>query len=393
MEKKYVTIISFIMVLFLSPLCRTAQAQTIDWGITLYTTYTSRSVTPGETITYDVQVMNNTNRIQNIGFTLVGMPDKWSAKVTANGNEIQRIAVKPETEEEDYSKSINLELDIPLKVEKGTYYFKLIAKSENEYHDELPLRIKVTEQGVLETELQVDQANMEGYVDSDFTYNITLKNQTAQKQSYALTAEAPEGWGVRFQVMGNYVTSVSLPSGKIKDISVNVTPSPKAKADTFNIQIATLSGNTKARATLETVIKGEYDLTLSTPTGRLSTEVTAGGEQSIKLLLKNTGTVPLHNIELSANSPVGWDVEFSDKKIRRLAAGSSITVEAIIKAADKAIAGDYRLQIDSDTPEVSSKTTFRVTVDKSVLWGSVGIFIIAVVVGGIAYLFKKYGRR
>src|SRR5699024_2427326 len=112
-----------------------------------------------------------------------------------------------------------------------------------------------------------------------------------------------------------------------------------------------------------------------------------------KLLLKNTGTVPIHDVELSASTPVDWKVEFSNKKITQLAAGSSTTVEAIIKATDKAIAGDYRLQISADTPEVSSESTFRVTVGKSVLWGSVGILIIALVVGGIAYLFKEYGRR
>src|SRR5699024_12636194 len=113
------------------------------------------------------------------------------------------------------------------------------------------------------------------------------------------------------QVAGDYVTSVSLPSNETKNVSVNITPSPKAKADTYKIQLAATSGSTSARATLEAAIKGKYDLALTTPSGRLSTEVTAGGEQTIKLLLKNTGTVPIHDVDLSASTPVDWKVEFS----------------------------------------------------------------------------------
>lgn len=393
MEKKHLTVVSFLMTLLFSSFGGVIRAQTSDWGITLYATYTSRSVMPGKTLSYSIEVINNTNHIQDIGFNLVGVPDSWNSTLTVNSNSVQRIAVKPKTDEEDHSKSIDLDLEIPLKIEKGTYYFKVIASSENGYQYELPLRIKVTEQGVLETKLQVDQANMEGYVDDNFNYNVTLKNRTAQKQSYALTSEAPQGWGVRFQVAGDYVTSVSLPSNKTKNIMVKVEPSPKTNADTYDIKIAAMSGSTSAKATLEAVIKGKYDLKLSTPSGRLSAEVTAGGAETIKLSLKNTGTVPLHNIELSASTPVDWEVDFSNKTISRLATGSSTTVEATIKATNKAIAGDYRLQISADTPEISSDATFRITVSKSILWGSAGILVIVLVVGGIAYLFKKYGRR
>src|SRR5699024_1404108 len=189
--------------------------------------------------------------------------------LTSDANTIQRIAVKSG---EDHSKSIDLDLEIPLKIEKGTYQFTLVAESESGYRDELPLRIEVTEQGGLETELQIDQANMEGYVDSDFNYNITLKNRTAQEQNYSLTADAPQACAVRVQVAADYATSVSLPSNETKNVSVNISPSPKAKADTYKIQLAATSGSTSARATLEAAIKGKYDLALTTPSGRLSTE-------------------------------------------------------------------------------------------------------------------------
>jgi len=36
---------------------------------------------------------------------------------------------------------------------------------------------------------------------------------------------------------------------------------------------------------------------------------------------------------------------------------------------------------------------FRITVETSMLWGLIGVLIILVVIGGIYYLIRKYGRR
>lgn len=393
MKKINSTLAQLILIL---PFCLTpliTQAKSANQGVVLYTTYTSRSVTPGKTLNYDVEVINRTNSIQNVTFYVRGIPDSWNPALTAGAHTIQQIAVKPEALGSDFSESIDLDLDIPLQIEKGDYPFRLVARTESGLEYILPLHIKVTEQGVFETELQADQANMEGYTDSDFNYNLTLRNRTAQEQNYALAADAPAGWDVRFRVDGDYVTSVSLPYNESKDVYVRVTPSQKVKADTYTIHVEATSGNTSGQTTLETVIKGKHDLVLTTPSGRLSTEVTAGGKNDIRLLLKNTGTVPLRDIELSSSSPVGWSVEFDNEKINRLNAGESTTVNATISAGSKAIAGDYRLNIEADTPEVSSEAAFRVTVSKSLAWGSVGIGIILLVAGGLSYLFKKYGRR
>jgi len=383
--------ILLILPLFLLPLI--SHADPTGQGIILYTPYTSRSITPGKSLTYKVDVINQSNSIQDVSLSMRGIPNSWNPTFTAGASNIQQIAVKPQSLDKKNSQQIELNLDIPLKIKKGTYPFKLIGTTDSGKSFSLPLRVKVTEQGIFKTELQVDQANMEGYADSDFNYNFTLKNQTAKKQNYALTANAPRGWDVRFRVGGDYVTSVSLGSNESKNIFVKVKPSQRVKADTYKINVHATSGSTSDQVPIEAVIKGKYDLKLTTPSGRLSSEVTAGDEKDVKLLLKNTGTVPLREISLSSSTPADWNVTFDNKKIMKLAPGRSTSVVATIKASNKAIAGDYQLQIKANTPEASSKADFRVTVNQSVAWGSVGIIIIVLVVGGIGYLFKKYGRR
>lgn len=379
------------LIFFWSPLL--AHSAPPDQGILLYTAYTSQSVTPGKTLTYNVEVINETEEIQNINLSVRGIPGSWEPSLTAGSNSIRKIAVKPKTFESENVEEVDLKLNVPLKISKGYYTFELFAETDSGREYLLPLSVRVTEQGVFRTEMQVDQANMEGYADSDFNYNFTLNNQTAQEQNYALSSAAPPGWDVRFRVGGNYATSVALGSNESENISVQVTPPDQTEADTSQIVIRATSGSTSARDTLEAVIKGKYGLNLTTPSSRLSTGITAGGKQTIELLLENSGTVPLRDISLDASAPAEWKVDFESDEITRLDPGETTTVDATITASSKAIAGDYRLQIDASTPEASSEATFRVTVSKSIAWGSAGIIIILLVTGGIAYLFKKYGRR
>src|SRR5690625_1573110 len=106
--------------------------------------------------------------------------------------------------------------------------------------------------------MEVTQANMEGYADSEFNYNITLNNRTAATQNYSLVASAPTGWGVRFRVRGNYATSVQLEPGDSETLTVNVKSPMRAEAGSYTIDIRAVSGSATAEASLETVIQGEF---------------------------------------------------------------------------------------------------------------------------------------
>jgi uncharacterized membrane protein len=70
-----------------------------------------------------------------------------------------------------------------------------------------------------------------------------------------------------------------------------------------------------------------------------------------------------------------------------------VQVKATLKAYKKAIAGDYVTTMDASTAESTSKITFRVTVKTPMLWGWIGVLVILGALGGVFYLFRKYGRR
>jgi len=386
MFRKILSITAIVMLLF-----STAPAVNQTYaagGITLFTPYTGLSVTPGETVSYQVDVMNSGSNIQNLTFSLEGLPEGWSNTITANGRDIQQLSVQPGGEQQ-----ITLEVTVPLEVEKADYNFTLVADGDGEGYAELPFTTTVSEQGTFETELTTEQQNMEGHADSTFTYNVSLKNRTAEEQNYALSSGASEGWGITFKSGGDSITSATVEPNGSKDITVEVTPPKNVKADTYEIPIKAATSSTSGELTLEAVITGSYSVEITTPSGNLSTDLNAGSDKVIDLVVKNNGTADLTDVSLSASTPPDWEVEFDESTISTIKAGEQASVQATMTAPDEAIAGDYVTTFTAETDQVSSDADFRVSVETSTLWGIIGVLIILGVIGGLYYIFKKYGRR
>lgn len=363
---------------------QTSKSHAATGSISLYTPYTDISVTPGESVSYSIEVINNSDAIHNIPLAVKMPSEEWDYELTSGGWQIGQISVKAKE-----AKEISLHVDVPLKINKGTYQIFVEAKN----YETLPLTIHVTEQGTYKTELVTEQANLEGYANSSYQFETTIRNRTAEEQLYALTANAPQGWDVSFEADGKSVTSVSVEANASKDITIKVSPAAQAEAGTYTIPVKASSKSTSSETNLEVVIKGKFGVELSTPNGLLSTEITAGHEKKLTLKVSNTGTTELKNIELSASTPIDWEVTFDPKTIERLAPGSSTEATAIIKADNEAIAGDYVVSMTARSPEAVSDADFRVTVKTSLLWGWIGVLIILAVLGGVYYLFRKYGRR
>jgi uncharacterized membrane protein len=355
-----------------------------DSSVTLYTPYTKIFVPPGQSIDYSIDVINNTEAVKNFSITTSGIPNGWKYDLKSGSWAIGEISVLP-----GEKKNISLHIEVPLKINKGTYRFNVIAAG----WATLPLAVVVSEQGTLETELTTKQPNMQGNTNATFTFNADLKNRTDDKQLYALQANMPRGWNISFRSAGRQVSSVQVEPNRSESITIEVDPPDAVTAGSYKIPVTAITNTTSASVELEVVITGSYGVELTTPTGLLSANVTAGDEKKIELQIRNTGSAELSNIKLSSNAPVNWEVTFDPKQVDKLEAGNNATVYATIKSDKKAIAGDYVTNIEAKTLEAASKISFRVSVKTSMLYGWIGVFIIAVALGGVYYLFREYGRR
>lgn len=353
-------------------------------SLKLYTPYPEITVPPGESIDYTIDLINNSGSAQTAQISLVNVPEGWDHELKSGGWSVGKISVLPSEK-----KTMSLNINVPFVVEKGTYQFQVVAGG----YDRLLLTIIVSEQGTFKTEFSTQQANMEGAANSTFTFNASLRNSTTEEQVYALRSRAERGWNIVFKANYKQVSSVSINPNSTEDITIEIKAPHQVKAGTYNIPIQASTPNTSADLDLEVVITGSYDMEMSTPKGVLSTNITAGSDRQVELVLQNTGSSPLENIEMKSSTPTNWKVAFEPDKVDHLEPGGSAKVYATIHADKNAIAGDYVTRLEASTPETSAEASFRVTVKTPLLWGWVGILIIMAALGSVYSLFRKYGRR
>lgn len=370
----------FFLFTFIHLLPHTTSAQ----GVSLYTPYTKITVPPGESLNYSVDVINKTGATRTSRVTISGLPEEWHYELKSGGYDIEEISVLP-----GEKKTLSLTVNVPFKIDKGTYNFNVTAQG----YSTLPLAVTVSRKGSSQAQFSSKQTNIQGAANSTFTYNAELRNGSGENEVYALRAMKPRGWNVRYKVGGKQVSSVNVEPNQTQRITIEVYPPAEIKAGTYKIPVIAGSGSISARLELESVITGTYDISLTTPTGRLSTKVTSGGKKKIKLLVKNTGSAAVDNIELKAKTPVNWEVTFEPEKINHLESGKSEEVHATIAVDNKALAGDYMADLQATSPEAKSEASFRVSVKTSVLTGWAGILIILIAIGSVYILIRKYGRR
>jgi uncharacterized membrane protein len=380
--KKKLTAV-FLILLYGIIVSGTATAAEKD-SILLYTPFTKISVPPGESIDYTVDVINNSKDLETLDLTVTNLPRNWSYTLKAGVWNVRQVAVLP-----GEKKSISLKVEVPFQVNKGNYRIYLVAGEGNT----LPLTVNISEQGTYKTEFSTRQSNMEGHAGSTFNYSADLRNRTAEAQTYSLQGEVPRGWIITFRANGKQVTSVDVEPNSTVNVTIEVKPTEQVEEGNYAIPVRAVSGSSSGEMKLEAVITGTYKIELTTPAGLLSTDIVAGREKKIDLIVKNTGTSVLSDIQLTHAAPVNWEVTFDPKQIGSILAGRETTVTATIKADKKAIPGDYVTNLEARTPEASSKASFRISVKTPLLWGWTGVIVILAGIGIVLYLFRKYGRR
>ncbi len=353
-------------------------------SVLLYTPFTKISIPPGESIDYAIDIINNGDKLETLDLTVTNLPRNWNYTLKAGAWNVKQVSVLP-----GEKKSISLHVEVPFQVNKGNYRINVVAGSDLI----LPLTVNISEQGTYKTEFTTRQANMEGNSGSTFTYNAELRNRTGETLTYALQGEVPRGWTLTFRANGKQVTSVEADPNATVSVGIDVKPADQVEEGKYSIPIRALAGSSSGDLSLEAVITGTYSIELTTPTGLLSTNITAGEEKQIDLVVKNTGTSILSGVTMSSSAPVNWQVTFEPKVIETILAGKEATVIATVKADKKAIPGDYVTNLEARTPETSSKASFRVSVRTPMLWGWIGILIILAGISTVWYLFRKYGRR
>lgn len=374
-----------LLVLFSTPGSVTAAA-----GIELSTTYPGITAGPGELLTIPLQIHNRNAQSRIVELALSSSPEGWEASLEGQGRKINQVFLKGESGER-----ADLKIQVPEEAAEEAYAVAVSVSLNGQVVDKLTLNINVSRQTSGKDKLKAQYSELKGPADATFVFKVGLTNTGTDEQGYSLGADAPQGWQVSFKPSHEQqqVASISLDGGETKNLEVNIVPAPAVEAGEYTIPVYATSTTGQAMEELKVIISGTYQLILTTPSGRLNTDVVAGRDKKITLEVKNEGSAPLHEISFSAQTPNQWSVSFDPDTIAALDPGESRQVTATITAASKAIAGDYVVAINASAQEKTSQEEFRVTVKTSTLWGLTGVIIVILVIAGVYHVFQKYGRR
>jgi uncharacterized membrane protein len=358
-------------------------------GIALSTQYPAQTVRSGEPASLTLTVKNYGEPPQVVNLRVVEVARGWKATLLGGGRPVDAVYVGP-----DQEVTVTLRLEPPAGARAGTYRFRVAAEGQSTRAD-LPLRITLGQVLPPRLSLTPELPVLRGPATSSFKYRLTLKNDSDQDLLVSLEAEVPRGAQINFTPAfgSQQVTSLPVKAGESKDLDAEVTLPRTASAGTYPVTVRASGGGARAEVKLTMEVTGRPDLSITTPEGRLSGSANAGRDSTVKLVVKNSGSAPARDVELSASEPSGWKVSFEPQRIDQIPVNEQREVTATIRPSAKAVAGDYMVTLRANAGDVSTSADFRVTVLTSTLWGIGGIALVAVALAVVGLAVSRYGRR
>lgn len=355
-------------------------------ALSVTTPYPSVVVAPGAQVSFDVSITTAT--AERVNLALSGAPEAWNAAIHGGGFVIDEV----QTNGKDAS-SIRVDVDVPADA-TGTTSMNLRASTASATVD-LPLVVRVNAKATGDVTLKTDFPSLKGPSTQDFNFNLTLSNGTAEDLTFSVNAQGPTGWTVQANLTGqSQAASAVVKAGSTSGVTVSATPPSGVAAGSYEITVVAVAGSRTINGTLTVEVTGTYTLAISTPGGLLNGHGAAGSSSALPVTLTNNGTADITNVKLTGSGPGGWDITFDQPTVAKVAAGQTVTVNAQVKPSGDAIAGDYNVTISATgEPSATDSMDIRYTVETSILWGIVGVALIVAVVGGVWWVFQRYGRR
>lgn len=355
-------------------------------ALSLTTPFPAVSVSPGNRVSFNLSV--KTSQTSRVDLSLSGVPGTWTATLHGGGFIVSAVQTTGTA-----ATDVRLDIDVPADA-SGTTTITVTARG-NGATATLPLDIKAEANASGEVKVDTDIDSQKGSSATTFTFNLNVSNQKDQDLSYSAAAGAtPPGWTVTTSLTGSsQATSATVKAGGTGGVTVTAKAADNTEAGTYPVSIITTVGTEQFTTDLSVEITGSYSLTLSTPDQNLAARGPAGSVTEETFTITNTGTAPVTGVTLSGTPPSNWTVDFDPKTIDSIAPGDPVTVKARITPSGNAIAGDYNISFKATAKEASDDADIRFTVETSILGAILGAAVIVAAVGGLYWVFRRYGRR
>ena len=358
-------------------------------GLEITTPYPSVAVAPGSKVSFDLTIAFT--QTADIALSVAGVPTGWTASILGGGNVVEGVAVSP-----DVDGTVRLDVEVPADATATTGSIR-VTGSGGGATDTLTVTVRVDAEAAGDISLTTSTPALTGASDASFSFELQFTNDTAQDVTLSVAATGPDaGWAVTATLTGEtQAASTVVEAGSNQNVTVAASAPSDVAADSYPITVTATAGDRTVTADLLIEVTGSYSMTLSTPNDVLSAGGSAGAPTTQSFDITNTGTAPLTEVALTATPPTGWEVTFDPATLAALAPNETGTITAAITPSAEAVAGDYVVSFSAKGAEGGADDTaqIRFTVETSPLWALVGLGIIVLILGGLFYVFRTYGRR
>jgi len=108
---------------------------------------------------------------------------------------------------------------------------------------------------------------------------------------------------------------------------------------------------------------------------------------------RTAATRPINRAGVMPSGPGSIGPRIATAAIATIQPGASAAVTVTVKPSSDALAGDYDVTFTATSGAATGNVDIRTTVQTSPLWGFIGLALIALVIVGLGWVFRRYGRR
>ena len=355
--------------------------------LVISTPYPSVVARPGSTVKFDLSVTAPAISVAQVAVDQ--MPTGWKTTLRGGGFVVNAVTAAPDT-----PGKVTAEVTVPPDAAAGDYTMQ-VTVTDGAGQSALPLDVQVQAEVDSGVGVKADFPSLRGDPGTAFSYTLTVTNNTPETQTFTFAAQGPEGWTVTASpVAASNANTVSVDADGTSQVKVSATPPDTAAEGSYPIPV-TITSDSGASGSFQLTaeVTGSSKLDVATADQRLNFSGKANSEKRVTLVVGNTGTAAVDAVQFAATPPSGWTVTFDPPKVDEVKPNETTQVVAIIKPAKNALAGDYAIGLRASAGSQASTLDLRYGVKGSQALGIIAIAIIAFVFLGLAWLFRRLGRR
>ena len=351
------------------------------------TPYPSVVAQPGSLVKFDLSVTAPAISVAQV--SVDQLPTGWTTTLRGGGFVVNAVTAAPDT-----PGKVTVEVNVPADAAAGNYPMQVVA-ADGAGESTLTLAVAVQAEVDSGVGVKADFPSLRGDPGTAFDYTLTVTNNTPESQTFTFAAQGPQGWTVTASPnAAANANTVTVDADGTTQVKVTATPPDTVNAGQYPIAV-TIGSDSGATGQMQLTaeVTGSSKLGIATADQRLNVSGKANSEKRVTLVVANTGTAAVDAVQFAATPPSGWTVTFDPPTVNEVKPNETTQVVAVVKPAKNALAGDYAIGLRASAGSQSSSLDIRYGVKGSQTLGIIAIAIIAAVFLGLAWLFRRLGRR